>query len=248
MATVPTMSPAQIEAAPAIAAGGTVLHVAGYDVDIPTGPLSFADFRRWTLSDEFPEKGRFDYLRGRIEIDLSPESLFTHGTVKTEIVSVLRLRTKTDRSGEVFSDQTRVVGPDAGLSANPDVVFLSHEAIRGGRVSLTRKANRPGDAVEIVGPPDLVVEIVSDSSVRKDTRDLVELYQAVGVREYWIVDARGPRIVFRVLARGDGGWTESPPDTEGFLLSEVLGRGYRLDRNRGPSGEWSYDLLEHDPN
>ena len=222
------------------------LHLSGYDLDVPFEPLPFEEFRRWTFSDAFPDLGRFDYLGSRVDIDMSPESLFTHGNVKTEIVAALRTRAKRDRSGEIFSDQTRVVEPTAGLSANPDVIFLAHEAILCGRVSLTRKSNRPGDSIEIVGPPDLVVEIVSDSSVRKDTRDLVGLYHAAGVREYWIVDARGEGVAFRLLARGADGWSEASPDAEGFRPSLVLGRRYRLDREIGPSGEWTYDLIERD--
>lgn len=223
------------------------LHLSGYDLDVPFEPVSFDLFRRWTLSESFPEKGRIDYLGSRVEIDMSPESLYTHGNVKTEIVSVLKARAKRDRSGEVFSDQTRVVEPTVGLSANPDVVLLSHEAVTVGRVTLTEKQNRSRDAVEIVGPPDLVVEIVSDSSVRKDTADLFAMYYAAGVREYWIVDARGSDLSFRVLIRGDGAWTDVVADEEGFRRSSVLDRRYHLDREVGPTGRWSYDLVERDP-
>lgn len=37
------------------------------------------------------------------------------------------------------------------------------------------------------GSPDLVVEIVSPSSARKDMNDKFSLYEAHGVREYWVV-------------------------------------------------------------
>ena len=35
--------------------------------------------------DDFPERGRIDYIAGQIEVDMSPEDLFTHGSLKTEI-------------------------------------------------------------------------------------------------------------------------------------------------------------------
>jgi hypothetical protein len=36
---------------------------------------SLAEFRAWALSDDFPERGRIDYIDGRIEVDMSPENL-----------------------------------------------------------------------------------------------------------------------------------------------------------------------------
>jgi Uma2 family endonuclease len=38
------------------------------------------------------------------------------------------------------------------------------------------------------GVPDLIVEILSPSTARKDTREKFLLYERIGVREYWIVD------------------------------------------------------------
>ena len=50
---------------------------------------SLRDFRDWALSDRFPEQARIDYIAGCIEVDMSPEDVFTHGTLKTEIVRAL---------------------------------------------------------------------------------------------------------------------------------------------------------------
>ncbi len=38
-----------------------------------------------------------------------------------------------------------------------------------------------------VGPPDLIVEITSPSTIQRDIQDKFKLYQKAGVREYWIV-------------------------------------------------------------
>ncbi len=51
---------------------------------------SLAEFRVWALSDEVPERVRIDYIEGRVEVDMSPEDFFFHGSVKLEIAAELR--------------------------------------------------------------------------------------------------------------------------------------------------------------
>jgi hypothetical protein len=55
------------------------------ELEIPS-IRDLADFCAWALSDNFPERGRIDYVAGRIEVDMSPEDLFTHGTLKAQVV------------------------------------------------------------------------------------------------------------------------------------------------------------------
>src|SRR3954452_17347403 len=58
-------------------------------LEVPLGIASLEDFRRWAVSDEFPERWRIDYLAGRIKVDMSPENLFFHSKPRTEISRVL---------------------------------------------------------------------------------------------------------------------------------------------------------------
>jgi Uma2 family endonuclease len=204
---------------------------------------SLAEFRAWALSDGFPERGRIDYIGGRIEVDMSPENLFFHGSIKTELVGELRDVVRSAGGGYLFSDRTRVSSPDADLSAEPDVVYLSAETIDSGRVRLVPSAGGEADSyVELEGAPDLVVEIVSDSSVAKDTKRLPISYWRAGVAEYWLVDARRERLLFRIHARGADGYEPAPVDGEGFQLSAVFGRRFRLERRRDARGRWVFDL------
>ena len=55
-----------------------------------------------------------------------------HGSVKTEVVGELRNVIRSSGDGYLFSDQMRVSCPAADLSAEPDVVYLSDDAIDSG--------------------------------------------------------------------------------------------------------------------
>ncbi len=214
-------------------------------VEIPLNLSSLADFRRWAQSGDFPDWGRIDYVAGRIEVDMSPEDFFCHGTLKTELVRVLAGSVKRGDLGHLVTDRTRVSSVEAGLSAEPDLVFISHEALESGRARLVPKVGgAPGRYVELEGAPDLIVEIVSDSSVGKDTRRLPRAYFEAGVTEFWLADARGENLAFQIHQRGESGYQAVGADPDGFQASAVFECSFRLDGARDPKGNWSFDLLE----
>lgn len=214
-------------------------------VEIPLGLRNLDEFRVWALSDDFPQQGRIDYVGGRIEVDLSPEDFFCHGTLKTEIVRVLAHRVKRASSGYLVTDCTRISSPQGDVSAEPDVVFVSHTALATGRVRLIPKAgSEPGRYVELEGAPDLIVEVVSDSSEIKDTRRLPEAYFKAGVSEFWLADARGKQLVFHIHQRGALAYEPMARDAEGYQRSAVFGCRFRLDGQREANGHWAFDLRD----
>jgi len=52
------------------------------------------------------------------------------------------------------------------------------------------------------GAPDLVIEIMSDSSAIMDRKVKAEKYREAGVKEYWIVNPEGLSILVNVLTDG----------------------------------------------
>jgi Uma2 family endonuclease len=214
-------------------------------IEIPMDLRSLAEFRRWATSDAFPERGRIDYLAGRIEVDMSPEDLFCHGTLKGEIFGTLHPLVKRQDLGYLFVDRARVSSVEADLSAEPDIVLVTHDALSTGRVRLIAKAGgEAGRYVELEGAPDLIVEIVSDASVVKDTKRLPEAYYRAGVAEFWLVDARKKSLVFRIHERGPANYQAVEPDSEGFQRSAVFGCGFRLDGRRDARNCWAFDLRQ----
>jgi Uma2 family endonuclease len=212
-------------------------------IEIPLDLRSLADFRHWAASDAFPERGRIDYLAGRIEVDMSPEDLFCHGTLKGEIHGALHQIVKSRDLGYLFIDRARVSSVEADLSAEPDIVLVRYATLAAGRVRLIAKASGQADRyIELEGAPDLIVEIVSDASVGKDTKRLPAAYFKAGVPEFWLADARRQPVVFRIHERGRSRYRAVEPDREGFQFSPVLGCHFRLESHRDAQGHQVFDL------
>ena len=212
-------------------------------LEIPAAAHSLAAFRGWAHSDRFPEDGRIDFLDGNIEVDRSPEDLFTHGTVKTTIAAELHALVAGEDLGLVFVDRARLTAPEAGLSAEPDVLVVLWDSLESGRAQLVPSKTRdPGRYIEIQGAADVVVEIVSDGSVRKDTERLPPLYAESGTRELWTVDARGEQLVFEIDSLTGEGFRRQPRSSGAWVRSPVLDRLLRLRRFRGRHGSWRYEL------
>jgi Uma2 family endonuclease len=213
-----------------------------FEIEIPT-IRNLSDFRRWALSDDFPERGRIDYIAGRIEVDMSPEDFFTHGTLKTRIAAEISDRVEELDLGHTLIAETRISSVPGDVSAEPDVVVISHAAFDDGRVRLVPKASgEPDRFVEVEGAPDLIVEIVSDSSVTKDRRRLPDAYFAAGVSEFWLIDARGKNLQFQIHRRGPDAFIAAEVDEAGYQRSEVLDASYSLERDRHQRGHWIYRL------
>ncbi len=211
-------------------------------IEIPT-IHNLAEFRRWALSDDFPQRGRIDYIAGKIEVDMSPEDYYTHGKLKSRVANEIINRVDELDLGDTLIAETRISDVPADLSAEPDVVVITYQAFDESRVRLIPKASgEEGRFVEVEGGPDLVVEIVSDSSVKKDTVRLPKAYFLAGVREYWLIDARGEELSFQLLRRGSAAFEPTPTDADGYQRSEVLDAHYRLDRSRHKRGHWVYQL------
>ncbi len=215
-------------------------------VEIPYDLRTLDEFRAWTHSDDFPEQGRIDYIDGRIEVDMSPENPFTHGTPKVAITHVLLQFADEHDFGWLFSGRTRIVSVAANLSAEPDLVFITEESLVAGRVKpvpgKTGSNENDDNIVEFEGGPDLIVEIVSNSSVKKDTVRLPKAYFAAGVREYWLVDVRRGQMLFTIHSRSKTKFVPQVADADGFQASAVLKTRFLLTRRQTPSGRWRYRL------
>ncbi len=213
---------------------------------IPVDVGDLSAFRRWTLSGKFPRTGRIDYLQGTIEVDMSPEELQSHGNLKVRLLAYIERIVSEADLGQVYVDSTRLGSRQAGLSCEPDVLFVSWEALRSGRARyLPSTPDHPERMMEVEGAADLVVEVVSKHSVGKDTKRLPPLYARAGVRELWIADARGSEPKLDIFHLVEGHYEPALADPDGFQASKVLGRALRLRREPGPLPHtWRFQIEE----
>jgi Uma2 family endonuclease len=68
--------------------------------------------------------------------------------------------------------------------------------------------------------PGLAVEVVSERSVDRDYIDKRQEYWDLGIKEYWIVDARRAEAV--VLRRGKSDWIEKRIGPDGVVTTKLL--------------------------
>jgi Uma2 family endonuclease len=207
---------------------------------IPRDVHTLAGYRRWVHSKDFPEKLRSHYIQGDVYLDMTQESIQTHVLVKGAIFRTLpNLMIELDL-GEFYPDGVLLTNKRAKISNNPDGLAVLWESFAAGRVRFIRRGKKE---IEIQGSPDWIMEIVSDSSVKKDTKRLRQSYHRARISEYWLIDARGDQISFQILHWKKLGYSAAPVSRDGWQLSKVFGREFRLDRELNRRGAWTYTLL-----
>ncbi len=169
----------------------------------------------WTYRDylELNDDKRYEVIKGRLYEMPAPTPW--HQDVSRNLEFLIWNFVKRKNLGKVYDSPIDVVlSEDAVLQ--PDIVFISKENMG----IIGEKA--------IVGIPDLVVEIVSPTTIRRDTVVKKEIYESFGVKEYWIVypDEK----VIEVWALGEGGRYElySFAEKEGKIKSKVL-KGFEVE-------------------
>src|SRR5262245_51622462 len=208
-------------------------------IDVPKWVVSLGSFRRWVQSDECPEKGRIEYIKGKVWIDMSREQAFSHNQVKAEIAIVLGGLVKREQLGLYFVDGMRLTNKRINFSAVPDGTFVINDSFRSRRARLVK--GREKGFTELAGIPDLLVEVVSDSSEDKDTEWMMKNYWESGVPEYWLIDARDEPLRFDIFRRTAKGYTQARKQG-GWVKSTAFGRSFRLTKGVNALGQPEYTL------
>lgn len=137
-----------------------------------------AEFWRWLSERPRSDINHYELLNGRIV--MSPPAGWPHGRIGAKVVRVLDEHVSRAKIGIVCDSSTGFDLP-SGDTIEPDVSFISSERLAGGI------APEPGKFLRVV--PNLVVEILSESTAKRDRTEKKEIYERNGVDEYWIADA-----------------------------------------------------------
>jgi Uma2 family endonuclease len=195
-------------------------------ISIPKSAYSLRGFRGWALSEEFPTRGHYTFVAGELIIDMSPELFETHNFIKMDVGSALNQLVQRRKLGRVFGDRALYSNENADICTEPDVMFVSGESVRTGRCKRI-VSSRPGSNIEIVGSPDMILEVVSPTSIKKDKVILRDGYYRAGVGEYWIIDALGKDLDFQILVPDKDSYIPVEP-RDGWLPSPTFGCSFRL--------------------
>jgi Uma2 family endonuclease len=171
--------------------------------------LSQDEFFEWLQRRPAGDIHHYELIHGRIV--MTPPAGFGHGSTEATLVYRLSEHVVDRRLGRILGSSTGYDLP-SGDTLEPDVSFVSAERLAAG------PAPDPTRFARLV--PDLVVEILSPSTARRDRTEKKEIYAANGVREYWLVDPVGETVTVFHL-RG-GAYGEPTQVQDGIVPSEVL--------------------------
>lgn len=138
-------------------------------VSPPAVKLTYDDFVR------FPDDGnRHELIDGEHYVTPSPNT--KHQYVSMNLSYMIRGWLETHPIGRVFHAPYDVVLSDVDV-VEPDIVYVSNA-----------RAEQVITPLHLRGVPDLVVEIASKGTRKRDETIKRRLYERAGVQEYWVVD------------------------------------------------------------
>ncbi|MCK6623107.1 MAG: Uma2 family endonuclease [Calditrichaceae bacterium] len=130
--------------------------------------FTYEDLKNWE-----PDNFRHEIIEG--EHIMSPSPRIPHQEIVRKLTIFLSKYVEETKLGRIFVSPVDVVFHESDVCV-PDLVFVSTE-----NLAIVREEN-------IQGAPDLVIEVLSPGSEKRDREVKYKRYAYYGVKEYWIVD------------------------------------------------------------
>jgi len=174
----------------------------------PVHPPAKLGYREYCC---FPDDGRrHEIIDGDHYVNPAPSTY--HQTVSRRLQHQLYMQIELTGQGVVYN-------------APVDVQLTDHDIVQPDLVVVLTSRMQMITPTKIKGVPDLLVEILSPSTASNDATLKKQLYERVGVAEYWIVDPDNHTLEQLVLT--DGRYARRP-EAESIPLSILEGVAVRL--------------------
>jgi Uma2 family endonuclease len=165
---------------------------------------------QWRYEDylRLPDDGRrYEIIEGVLYVTNAPG--YEHQFSVSELLGEIRNFVKEHNLGVVLTAPFEVHLSETTRPVQPDILFI-------------RADRQPTAGAQLfTGAPDLIVEVLSPSSVRADRHVKFDVYERAGVAEYWIANPKTRSVEVYTLSGGEyallGEFTEDEP-----LRSKVL--------------------------
>ncbi len=140
---------------------------------------------------------RYELIEGLLT--MAPAPYMIHQKISMELTDLIRMYLKKHPIGDLYYAPVDVELSNKNIF-QPDLLFVSKDRLN----IITEK--------RIMGSPDLIIEILSESSYELDTKIKYKIYEDTGVQEYWIVDPNKKSMIFYQLT--DKSFKEIPYDNQ----------------------------------
>lgn len=147
--------------------------------------ISIHEFRQLEFDES--DDAYYELINGYIMKKSAPRP--QHQRISMRLSILLGSFIKENKIGELFASPIDVFLDDLN-AVQPDLVFVPTE----------NQAIITDDG--IMGIPDLMIEIISPSSVLRDRVDKKNLYERLNVKEYWIIDPQYQDIEVYTIQNG----------------------------------------------
>jgi Uma2 family endonuclease len=140
--------------------------------------MSYEEFRAWSDEDTHAE-----WVEGVVTVFMPP--IIRHQAFAGFLHALITHFARLFGLGEIFFAPFEVCIRPKQSYREPDLFFVVRERLH----LLTQE--------RMEEPPDLIIEIVSKGSVKRDYVEKHNEYQRSGVREYWIIRIALPGLLYK---------------------------------------------------
>jgi Uma2 family endonuclease len=146
----------------------------------------------WRYEDylRLPDDGnRYEIIEGVLYVANAPS--YDHQFSVSKALFFLQLFTTEHDLGIVLTAPFEVHLAETTRPVQPDVLFI-------------RRERQPAPGTQFfAGAPDLIIEVISPTSIRLDRHVKFDVYERAGVPEYWLVDPKARLVEVYTLSNGE---------------------------------------------